>query len=151
MNMRYGDKRRRSSFSPVAFGVMLPGSGGCGICRICGCWKTAVATSRHSAAGAGNGPGLGSRCGQFRHSPLLLRNISINPATGMAAFQDVPQSQVKKDLLTGTARIGQTFLIVSRLKTSAAGQPFVESDFLPKGTVPGAGRRRWAQQAGANA
>jgi Flp pilus assembly protein CpaB len=135
MAMRHGDKRRRKSFSPLAVGVLLLGLAGVVFAGFAVAGK--LPWQHHTIAPPE--PGMVRVWLAARTIPAFATvgaEYLYNPATGMAAFQDVPESRAPKQWLTGPQG---SAAILDRVmaKSKSAGQPFVESDFLPKGTLPG--------------
>jgi Flp pilus assembly protein CpaB len=143
MNMRYGERQRKRSFNPVAVGVMLLGLAGVVFAGLAVAgklpWQHRVIPPPE--------PGMVRVWEAMRPIPAftaVTAQFLSNPATGMAAFQDVPESQIearrsagKKDLLTGQQGLVEILSNRVMAKSKSAGQPFEESDFLPKGTSPG--------------
>ena len=133
--MRYGERQRRRSFNPLAVGVMLLLLAGVVFAGLAVAGK--LPWQRHTIAPPE--PGMVRIWLAARTIPAfatVTAEYLYNPAIGMADFQDLPQDRAPKQLLSGPQGSAE---ILGRVmaRSKLAGQPFVEADFLPKGTLPG--------------
>jgi Flp pilus assembly protein CpaB len=133
--MRYGERQRRRSFSPLAVGILMLGLGGVVFAGFAVAGK--LPWQRHTISPPE--PGMVRVWIAARQIPefaTVTPQYLYNPVIGMAAFQDVPESRASKQWLVGQKGAAE---IIDRIlaKSKQAGQPFTESDFLPKGTLPG--------------
>jgi Flp pilus assembly protein CpaB len=141
--MRYAERQRRRSFNPLAIGVMLLLLAGVVFAGLAVAgrlpWQHRVIPPPE--------PGMVRVWEAMRPIPpfsAVTAQYLFNPETGMAGFQDVPETQIaarraagKKELLTGQQGLVEILSNRVMAKSKSAGQPFEESDFLPKGTAPG--------------
>lgn len=133
--MIYGERRRKRSLAPLAFGISLLTVAGV---VFVGLGMAGKLPWQHHMPEPPE-PGMVRVWLAARPIPpftTVTAEYLFNPAIGMAAFRDYPENLVPKQMLAGTQ--GEREILNRVLaKAKQAGQPFFDSDFLPKGTLPG--------------